>query len=156
MTDHNAVKNVLLKYRIGDFMTTNILVGKEEFSLPHITRLFNEMRIHHLPIVDDKKHLRGIITANDVLRAFAMILEVGENAVHEDLDENSTITDFITKDPIICHPDDSIWAAVAHFSKGQFHALPVVEDKELVGVFTAQDLVSFFRQLSEQKEGGEE
>ena len=143
MSSSKSLKKLLESSKIKDYMTTNILVGKEEFSLSHITRLFNELKIHHLPVVDDDNKVTGIITANDLLRTFSMVLELGETVLSEEFDEQSTIADYISRNPVCCHPGDSILLAVNHFEEGGFHALPVVENNELVGIFTARDLIGF-------------
>ena len=152
MSSQNNLNSILGNHTVGDYMTTNILVGKEEFPLSHITRLFNELKIHHLPIVDDENQVIGIISANDLLRTFSMVMEMGDIAVSEDLADDSGIADFITRNPACCNPDDSILTAVRAFSDGKFHALPVVSNGKLVGIFTAKDLIRFLSGICETEE----
>lgn len=150
MAPEKSLNDLMNKSRIGDHMTTNILVGKEEFSMSHITRLFNELKIHHLPIVDDKNQVTGIISANDLLRSFSMVLELGEVSLSEEFEAGGTVRDYITRKIEICSPDDPITTAIEKFDEGNFHALPVVENEELVGIFTSRDLIRF---ISKQKQG---
>ncbi len=143
MTPGKNLNDLLENSRIGDHMTTNILVGKEEFSMSHITRLFNELKIHHLPIVDDHNQITGIISANDLLRSFSMVLELGEVSLSEEFEARETVRDYITRNIEVCGPDDPIINAIKKFEKGNFHALPVVENEQLVGIFTSRDLIRF-------------
>ncbi len=149
MAPGKNLNDLLENSRIGDHMTTNILVGKEEFSMSHITRLFNELKIHHLPIVDDDNRVTGIISANDLLRSFSMVLELGEVSLSEEFESGGTVRDYITRNIEVCSPGDPIITAIEKFDKGNFHALPVVENEELVGIFTSRDLIRF---ISDQKQ----
>lgn len=141
-------RDVLKAHKVGEFMTTNILVGKEEFTLSHITRLFNELRIHHLPIVNDENQVKGIVTANDLLRKFSMMMEMGRSPESGNQDDELIAADCLTKEIVHCSPEDSILAAIREFAKGKFHALPVLSDGELVGIFTAEDLIRFLDKVS--------
>lgn len=143
MERKSHLREVLQNYKVSEFMTTNILVGKEEFPLSHITRLFNELRIHHLPIVNDDNQVKGIITANDLLRKFSMMMEMGQTLESGDQNEGQIVADCITRELVHCSPEDSILTAIRKFSKGKFHALPILSDGELVGIFTAEDLIRF-------------
>jgi len=134
---------VFNEYTVEQFMSTHILIGKENFKVPHIARLFDEMKIHHLPIVNEERKVVGIITANDMVRIWSSLLEEGKHSLYK----NSEISDYMTKDPVCCQPDTTISEAIKLFEEGTFHAIPVVVNKELVGIFTANDLISFLNEL---------
>ena len=138
----SGFKDVLNEYTVEQFMSTQILVGRDNFKVPHIARLFDEMKIHHLPIVDENRKVVGIITANDMVRIWSSLMEEGKKILFKTGD----IRDFMTKNPVCCNPDTTIAEAVKLFDQGAFRALPVLVDGELVGIFTANDLISFLNQ----------
>lgn len=137
------MQTVLNGYTVDQYMSTHILVGKEDFTITHIARLFDEMKIHHLPIVDEGRKVVGIITANDMVRIWSSLVEEGTNS----LKKSGKIMDYMSKNPICCKPETTIAEAVRLFDEGRFHAVPVVEEEELVGIFTANDLISFLNEV---------
>ena len=51
--------------------------------------------------------------------------------------------DIMTKYPLSLDPDDTIGLAADIFLANKFHALPIVEDDELLGLVTTHDLLLF-------------
>lgn len=51
--------------------------------------------------------------------------------------------DIMTRDPLIIEPADTIGLAADIFRANALHALPVVEDGELVGIVTSHDLLTY-------------
>lgn len=127
------------KYTVEQYMSTHILVGRVDFKVPHIARLFDEMKIHHLPIIDENRKVVGIITANDMVRIWSSLLEEGKHSLFK----SGEIRDFMTKNPVCCTPETTISEAIKLFEQGAFRALPVLLDGELTGIFTANDLIIF-------------
>ena len=143
-TSDKKIEEILKDTKVGDYMTRNILVGKDSFTLKHVARLFNELKIHHLPIVNKLREIVGIISANDLLRVCSRVMDKGYDREESELDQ--TIVDYMTSTPVVCSPDDSIVKAIEIFAEGKFHALPVVENNELVGIFTANDLIELLNE----------
>ncbi|HHJ19022.1 MAG TPA: HPP family protein [Gammaproteobacteria bacterium] len=53
----------------GHVMTTPVTTIKEEQHILDLFPLFYQKGIHHLPVVDDENHLRGMITSKNLLAA---------------------------------------------------------------------------------------
>jgi len=68
-------------------------------------------------------------------------------AVDAVLDHSHALEDIMTPDPVHIEHDASIRDAVDILIKADFHALPVVEGKKLVGILTTHDLLRFLRGL---------
>jgi CBS domain-containing protein len=65
--------------RVREIMTSPITSVKTEHSLQECAEIMKKMHIHHLPVVDDKGALVGMISATDFLvAAEAMGREPGE------------------------------------------------------------------------------
>jgi acetoin utilization protein AcuB len=62
--------------------------------------------------------------------------------------ENTKAQDIMTKGMGKVEPDDRINVALEVFSRNWFHALPVVQNDELVGILTTQDII---RAILEEK-----
>jgi CBS domain-containing protein len=50
-------------------MTTSVFAVKAEHSLEGVMALMTNKRIRHLPVVDNKERLIGVISIGDVLKA---------------------------------------------------------------------------------------
>jgi CBS domain-containing protein len=74
--------------------------------------------------------LEGILTERDILRA------VGEGRV-----EGATVADWMTRDPETIEPSESTDLAATLMIHGGFRHLPVVEDRNVVGIISIRDLM---------------
>jgi CBS domain-containing membrane protein len=86
------------------------------------------------PVVDDQRHIVGIITEADFLR---LVLEMLAQ------DQDQRIGDLMTRDLITLHPDQSLFVAEEIMTLRQIRHLPVVDDAgALVGLITHRDLLA--------------
>ncbi len=56
---------------VGDFMSECLVTVTMETSIRSATKKMLSNRIHHLPVVDEKKQLVGIVSSMDLLAEFA-------------------------------------------------------------------------------------
>ena len=119
---------------IKTIMTKNLVTAYPSNSLPQIKGIFDRMDFHHLPIVTKGDKLVGIISRVDIDRFHDIIL--GNNL-------HATAEDIMTKYPMSLDQEDSIGLAADIFLANKFHAIPVVEDGELIGLVTTHDILKF-------------
>lgn len=81
-------------------------------------------------LVTEGKHLVGILTERDVLRAVA-----------RGIDASTTVDDWMTRDPETLEPDESIQQAAVLMIHGGFRHLPITENDEVVGMLSIRDLM---------------
>lgn len=118
-----------------------------------IRKVFIESGVHHLPVVSGEE-LVGILSWTDMMRisfgdAFGNADAFDGNQVAEDavLDHTHTLEDVMRASPATIAADAPIREAAERLGEADFHALPVVEGKKLVGIVTAQDLIRYLRDL---------
>ena len=128
--------------KVSDLMSRNILVGHVTNSFTHTLRLFAEMTFHHLPIVNSKREVIGMVSSNDLLKALALRLPMLKKSDEETLNMVFDIRELMTTDPQIISSEASVSEALSIFSKHQIHALPVVDQNELVGIITSNDVLA--------------
>lgn len=87
--------------------------------------LMNTCRIRHLPVVDFE--LSGILSLRDVVTA----------------SDRSVVADVMTRKPHVITPGTRLTAACEHMLKHQLSCLPVIENGQLLGIFTATDALGF-------------
>ncbi|MDH5232703.1 MAG: HPP family protein [Gammaproteobacteria bacterium] len=58
---------------VGQVMTSPVTTVSQDLHIIDLIPLFNEQGIHHLPVVDSKQKLIGMITRTDLLKAIALV-----------------------------------------------------------------------------------
>ena len=134
-------ENVKVK-KVSDLMPRNILVGHVTNSFTHTLRIFSAMSFHHLPIVNAKHEVIGIVSSNDMLEALTLKLPMLKQSDEETLNLMFDIRELMTIDPQVISSGASIGEALSIFSKHQIHALPVIDKNELVGIITTNDVLA--------------
>ncbi len=126
---------------VTEIMSTNLYTLSSNSSIAEVGKLFGDHKIHHIPIVDDGE-LVGIVSKSDYLffrRGFL------DNEVDEQKEEirmnNYQVTYIMTTGIATMDPSDRINVALEVFKENIFHAIPVVAEKELVGIITTYDII---------------
>ncbi|MCO6475901.1 MAG: CBS domain-containing protein [Phaeodactylibacter sp.] len=128
---------------VADIMSRNVLFAHTNQSFTQLCRLFFEMDIHHMPVADDKGKLIGILSTNDVLKAYGRKVPTLQRADEAMLNENITIFDLMTPDPVSVPPDTTLKEAARLLSTNNIQSLPVVEGEKVVGIVTSRDLIRY-------------
>jgi len=118
-------------------MSTDLVTVNPEANLREVKEIFDTHTFHHLPVVHFRK-IVGIVSRTDMDR-FVGGLKKGNGA--SELLETTRVEEIMTKGLGKLEPDDRINVALEIFSKNWFHALPVVQNDELVGIVTTQDII---------------
>jgi CBS domain-containing protein len=81
-------------------------------------------------LVTEGPRLLGILTERDVLRAVA-----------KGIGEDTTVSDWMTRDPETMGPDEPTLHAAVLMIHGGFRHLPLVDGEEVVGMLSIRDLM---------------
>jgi acetoin utilization protein AcuB len=129
-----------------------ITITKDE-RMTTARKIMKERNIRHLPVVDGKK-LIGLVTNMDIRKAEASpatSLEIRE--LHYLLDK-ITAGEIMTRNVITISPDISIEEAATLIHDNKIGCLPVVEDGNLVGMITENDVMEILIDVMGMKEKG--
>lgn len=140
LTSKNELMNVLAP--VKSIMTTKLHTVSTGDKLTMVKEIFDQHRIHHLPVVRYKE-LVGIISKSDFLhflRGFNRNEE--DNFVNEARMRAYKVDDIMTTGIAKLSPDDRINVALEIFLENRFHAIPVINDEgELEGMLTTFDII---------------
>lgn len=114
----------------------NVQLSIKEIMTVNIETVQQNDKIYHLPVLAAGSKLAGILSREDVYR-FAYHVQK-EKAV-----ELIEISEIMTPNPMSLDIDDSIRLAADVFLANKFHAIPVTDGDELLGIVTSHDLLEY-------------
>jgi len=125
-------------------MTRKVVTVDQEAGIFDAQELMAKNKIRHLPIVDQKQRLIGIVTDRDIRSALPnRYFEL--SPAEEEKIAAIKVKDIMTKDPITISPTYTIQDALLMIQNAKVGALPVVdEDKRLKGIISVRDLLRAF------------
>jgi acetoin utilization protein AcuB len=132
---------------VRDRMSRGVTTVRPEAKLSAAAALMRDRKIRHLPVVDGKGRLVGIVTARDLRQAlFAPAVLAGRTDLPAVL-EALTVGDVMTRGVISVRPVTGIRDAARVMHERRLGALPVVEGGRLVGILTETDVLDAFQRL---------
>ncbi len=111
--------------------------------LSKVRQLMLTTGVHHIPVVSGDD-LTGIISWSDILNlSFGEAFGTDHRAVDAVLDHSITLEQAMKKDPVTLPHDGYVRQAAELLAEGQFHCVPVVSGRKLVGMVTSTDLIKY-------------
>jgi acetoin utilization protein AcuB len=129
---------------ISSLMTDhhNLITVSPEEPLTKVKEIFDNHKFHHIPVVHFRE-LVGLVSKTDFEHFMGGASHFAEDRFVNDLRlERTLVSDIMTKRLGKVAPDDRINVALEVFLINRFHALPVVENGELVGIITPFDIMT--------------
>jgi len=127
---------------ISTIMATNLVTLSVNDDLVTAEKLFVDNKIKHIPVVRNKEII-GMLSYYDIQKVSASILNEDKTSVNSYIYNTFSIEQVMDKNIVAIPPYTSIKDAAELLTINGFHALPVVEDSELVGIVTTRDLVKY-------------
>lgn len=122
-------------------MTSQPFSANVTMSLRDVDLLLNEHSIRHIPVVSGDV-LVGMISRTDLER-ISFVTGVEGNRLKTEVYDQFTVEQVMTKNVQTLDKDDTIKDAAEMLSFGAFHAVPVVDEKKLIGIVTTTDLINY-------------
>ena len=115
---------------VSDLMTTALMTINASEPLSEAKVDMNLGHVHHLPVVDDRGHLVGMVSDRDIIRRA----------------DKKRIVDVMSRDVVTTRPDAPAHLAASMMLDFRIGSLPVVnDDGALVGVVTITDYLAVAR-----------
>ena len=126
---------------VGQLMSSPVLCAHLNQRITQLARLFFELNIHHLPVIDKQGELIGILSSSDVLKAFISKIPLLDRADEETINKHISVGELMTPDPLSVDEAMTIKEAAELFTNHNFQSLPVVTNGKLMGIVTTRDLI---------------
>lgn len=129
---------------VSEIMTRNLIKLNLSDELTKAEELFKTHKLRHIPVVAENKII-GMLSYTDLLRvSYADVVEREADNVESIVFNMFSIRQVMTKDVVIINPETTIKETAEILSKNEFHALPVCDNDNLVGIVTTTDLIKYF------------
>jgi len=152
----------MVKLHVRDIMTTQVVTLKGTDTIKHATVLFALHTISGAPVVDDDRHLIGIVSETDILElilksqdklsidhpaAYMLMSPMDETGDDKDVKEagdaisQMLVKDIMTRTVLTTTPDAMIVDVVEGMIAKNVNRVPVVEKGILVGIISRGDII---------------
>lgn len=126
---------------VSTIMSKELLTVHPKDTLDEVKEIFDKNKIHHLPVVKFKQ-IVGMISKTDLL----YFLRGYHNDPSSEVFEKNRLQAFnageiMTTGLAKLEPTDKIAVALEVFKENLFHAVPVVDKGELIGLVTTYDVL---------------
>jgi acetoin utilization protein AcuB len=139
---------------VRDQMTPNPIFAHPDTPVVEAQKLMQENRIRHLPILDDDGKLVGLVTQRSLMNAVPSDLSQFSPFVVNYILAKLQAHNIMVRDLITTGPDVTIEEAARVMADNRIGCLPVLEDDELVGIISDNDLFSIMVDLLGARRGG--
>ncbi|MCB0640896.1 MAG: CBS domain-containing protein [Phaeodactylibacter sp.] len=130
----------------ADLMSPHVLKINIDLPFTDACRLFFQMKIHHLPVVDEAGHLVGMLSTNDAFEAYSNGAERMSAFSVEAINTHFSVEELMSTEPVVVQPDTDLREITRLFMDLSLHAVPVVDQGRLVGIVTANDVLNHYAQ----------
>jgi CBS domain-containing protein len=129
---------------VSTIMSTQLVLLNTSDSLEKAEHLFKKHRIRHIPVIEKSRKIVGMLSLTDLLRiSFADGAYEDEEDIESVVYEMFTIPQVMAKKVKSVSPDSTVKEVAELLANQEFHALPVVQDGELMGIVTTTDLIKY-------------
>jgi CBS domain-containing protein len=144
--------------KVRDLMTRDVLTLTPETPLKRAAELLARERISGAPVVDDDGRVVGVLSEADVLvKASAVAPRSGllgwllePAADYHDKIAATRVEEAMSTPVVTIAPDRGVHEAASLMIDLSVNRLPVIEDRELVGIVTRADIVRAFTRTDAQ------
>ena len=135
-----------LKYEVRDAMTPNPIAIGPEVKLREVEDLFESHDFNGVPVVDGERHLLGILTKFDLLKAFTLDSHLIVPHYEEIMEQTAEAV--MTRNPVSVSPHLPLSRLLQKLVEMRTKSLPVVEDGRLTGIIAREDVLKALRRAT--------
>ena len=133
--------------KLSKIMSSPVITVNIKDNMTVVRDIFEHNNIHHIPVLDPKRKLAGIISKSDyhkILHSLTLFKANKSEEYNNAVLQSLLVEDVMTQQLASLGVEDDISTAAAYFRENLFHAIPIVdEDGKLTGIVTTFDLLSY-------------
>ncbi|MCK5402367.1 MAG: CBS domain-containing protein [Flavobacteriaceae bacterium] len=125
---------------ISSIMTKNVVCVSPQQKILDVKHIYEKRKFHrHIPVIENNK-LVGMVSLIDFMYNIGKAGLDDNNKVYNEL----TVKDIMTFNPYALPSNSSIEEVALKLSKGEYHAIPIIEEEKVVGIVSTVDIIQFF------------
>ncbi len=129
--------------KISSIMTRRVVTVEMDDSLQIISEIFENVKFHHILVVDGQK-LAGVISDRNLIRALSPFLDTPAEKERDTTTLNKKAHQIMSRTPITVDAETSIEKASNLLLENNISCLPVISPQGSVeGIVTWKDILNF-------------
>ncbi len=132
---------------VKDQMTPNPICGYPNMPVVEAQQVMQDHHIRHLPILDEDENLVGLVTLRSLMNAVPSDVSQFSPFVVNYILSKIQVHNIMVRDLITTSPDTTIEEAARVMADRKIGCLPVMEDDELIGIISDNDLFKIMVEL---------
>ncbi len=128
--------------KVSDWMSHCVLAVEIYDSISIARRLMAKHRINQLPVLDNDR-LVGIVTDRDIRDAYPTSMLIGRPKEIDRFADSYTVEEAMTHNVFTVRPETPLVTAIGILRRHRVGSLPVVKNKNLVGIITRSDILDY-------------
>ena len=127
---------------VADWMTETVLAVETFDSISIARQLMAKHRINQLPVLDNDIVV-GIVTDRDLRDAYPTSMMIDRGKAIDRFADSVTVEEVMSHDVFTVRPDTPLKKAVGLLRRHRIGSLPVIKNRDLVGIITRSDILDF-------------
>ncbi|WP_370479026.1 CBS domain-containing protein [Tamlana flava] len=125
---------------VSSIMSKNVVCVTPHQKLIDVKHIYEKKEFHHhIPVTEDER-LVGMISLIDFMYKIKGAGLDDNHLVYNEL----TAKDIMTPNPFALDEHVSIDEVAHELSKGNYHAIPIVEGKKVIGIVSTADIIKYY------------
>lgn len=152
---------------VKDIMTTDLITLTPDMDIATAGNILLENRINGAPVLDEAGGLVGILCQSDLIAqqkklpiptVFTLLDSVIQLTSKKQIEKQVrkitalTVSAAMTPNPVTVNPDSMIETVAALMVESNFHTLPVIDNKRLVGIIGKEDILRYLLSTHAERE----
>jgi CBS domain-containing membrane protein len=127
---------------ISEIMSKDLITLNISDKMEDAKKIFEENSIRHIPVIENKT-IVGMLSYSDILKVGYADVSDDDKNIEFSVFDWFTIKQVMTKNLYLVPSNSTVKEVGAMLIEKEFHALPVADDGELVGIVTTTDFIRF-------------
>ncbi|MBZ9652819.1 CBS domain-containing protein [Psychroflexus montanilacus] len=123
------------KITVKDCMSQSMILFKKDQSIIEVVETLIKFRVSGGPVVDDHKHVIGIISEGDCVK------QISESRYYNMPMEDTSVEKYMSREVETVSPDVNLFDVANLFLKSKRRRFPVVEDGKIIGIVSQKDIL---------------
>ena len=125
---------------VVEVMTKNVVCVTPDQYILDVKHIYEKKDFHHhIPVEEDGK-LVGMVSLVDFMYNIAGAGIRDDSPVYKEF----KVKDIMTQDPFFMNTSTSIEDVAKVLMEGRYRAIPILEDKKIVGIVSTADVIKHF------------